>query len=449
MTNDYDVIIVGGGIAGLFSAYKLRAHKILLLEGSERVGGRVKSFKRGDYWVNLGAQYLAGEGPLWDIVKELAIPYISLHGSQPAVALKNKLVVSEKPARLVWELPLSVRGRVDMMRVGLKIRQTYKRLAHNRDHEDARRFRDELDLISAAEYFSSVTDADVQAIIGGLIRSWMGAEPAEVSAGHAALYIGLSVADLGEVPPFALPIGGNQVIPESIAKALGDVVRTRCPVSSVKESNGTVQVAWTEDGSRREASCRQCIVAVPAYAAVEIIENLDEEHRQALKDVRYGSYINVGFFTSEAGAMRWDGIYAATVADKAFQILINPATVLHRPPQRPPGGSLLAYAGGEPARALLKGSDDEVKQLFLRDLNDLLPETEGVVEEMVVQRWPRAIPYWEPKARARKDVLRRLAGAVHLAGDYMAYPSMQVAATSGLAAASAVESALEGAVSRT
>src|SRR5438067_4270152 len=169
-----------------------------------------------------------------------------------------------------------------MMRVGLKIRQTYKRLAHNSDHQDARRFRDELDGISAADYFASVTDPDVHAVLGGLIRSWMGAEPDEVSAGHAALYIGLSVANLGEVPPFALPIGGNEVIPDAIAKALGDVVHTGSPVGAIRPRNGAVQVAWTDAGSPVEATCVQCIVAVPAYAALEIIEDLSDDYRQAL-----------------------------------------------------------------------------------------------------------------------------------------------------------------------
>ena len=49
-----DVIIVGGGLAGLSAAWRLKQHDILLLESEDYIGGRVKSERRGDYWLNWG-----------------------------------------------------------------------------------------------------------------------------------------------------------------------------------------------------------------------------------------------------------------------------------------------------------------------------------------------------------------------------------------------------------
>ena len=43
-----DVIIVGGGLAGLSAAWRLKHHDILLLESDDRIGGRVRSERRGD-----------------------------------------------------------------------------------------------------------------------------------------------------------------------------------------------------------------------------------------------------------------------------------------------------------------------------------------------------------------------------------------------------------------
>ena len=64
---DFECVIVGGGIAGLTAAYHLRDRGVLLLEGSDRFGGRVMSISRGDYWANLGAQFVAPQGPLGEL----------------------------------------------------------------------------------------------------------------------------------------------------------------------------------------------------------------------------------------------------------------------------------------------------------------------------------------------------------------------------------------------
>ncbi|MEE9249036.1 MAG: FAD/NAD(P)-binding protein, partial [Dehalococcoidia bacterium] len=56
-----DTIVVGGGIAGLTAAYRLRDRDILLLEKEEIPGGRTVSRKLGPYVYNAGAQVILGD----------------------------------------------------------------------------------------------------------------------------------------------------------------------------------------------------------------------------------------------------------------------------------------------------------------------------------------------------------------------------------------------------
>ncbi len=66
-----DVLIVGGGVAGLTAARALTKRNIAcrLLEARDRVGGRTYSVKVGRDWLDLGGQWI---GPTQDRLAALA-----------------------------------------------------------------------------------------------------------------------------------------------------------------------------------------------------------------------------------------------------------------------------------------------------------------------------------------------------------------------------------------
>lgn len=62
MTHSVDVIVIGGGIAGLVAARELSAAglRVTLLEARDRLGGRIYTRRCGSYPVELGAEFVHG-----------------------------------------------------------------------------------------------------------------------------------------------------------------------------------------------------------------------------------------------------------------------------------------------------------------------------------------------------------------------------------------------------
>ena len=68
MNNEFDIVIVGGGAAGIGAARRLAAHGLttLLLEATARLGGRAWTQDLGEYKLDLGCEWLhSGDRNAW------------------------------------------------------------------------------------------------------------------------------------------------------------------------------------------------------------------------------------------------------------------------------------------------------------------------------------------------------------------------------------------------
>jgi protoporphyrinogen/coproporphyrinogen III oxidase len=121
----------------------------------------------------------------------------------------------------------------------------------------------------------------------------------------------------------------------------------------------------------------------------------------------------------------------------------NQAHALRAQGQRRPGGSLMLFAGGQHAAALMRESDEVIVARFLADLHALYPETRGAIAGATVQRWELGNVYARPGRGGLQPALEGPLGThekLHLAGDYFAeLGNMEAAAQTGLAAAERVD----------
>jgi len=83
----HDVVIVGAGSAGLYAAKTLNedGYDVLIIEATDRIGGRVYSYTMGDTRIELGAEehYLnRGDNPVWPAIRGEYGPSIYVDGYQ-------------------------------------------------------------------------------------------------------------------------------------------------------------------------------------------------------------------------------------------------------------------------------------------------------------------------------------------------------------------------------
>ena len=86
-----DVVIVGGGIAGLSAAWRLRHRDVLLLEAGDRLGGRMRSEAHGEYWLNHGAHLFPAPGTLVDsMLRDCGLETVPVTGGMMGLAVGSK-----------------------------------------------------------------------------------------------------------------------------------------------------------------------------------------------------------------------------------------------------------------------------------------------------------------------------------------------------------------------
>jgi oxygen-dependent protoporphyrinogen oxidase len=427
----HDVVIVGGGIAGLSAAWRLRHRDVLLLEAGDRLGGRMRSDACGEYWLNYGAHLLPGPGSLVDrMARECGLETAPVAGSMMGLAVGSTRLVNGPVETYPFRLPLSVRDRIAFARAGLKVQRAvarYHRLEQRHAFEDHRTFGEFLGPLPPAvrEIFSCAAHRAT-------------AELDQLSARCGIGLFGLVWGGKRSLIARNL-LGGSGRLPAALGRELGDRARTGCRVHAVRP-DGDGLVVHHAGG---EVSARQVIVAAQAPHAAPLVAPVAEQAAAALTRLTYGPFLSVAVETRETGAMPYDHVYAMATPGRAFDLFTNQAHAGRRDGPRRPGGSLMLFAGAQGAAQLMCETDELIVERFLADLHRLYPQTRGVIAGATVRRWELGNVYAHPGRGRLQDALQGPLGAhqnLHLAGDYFAeLGNIEAAARAGLAAAESAD----------
>jgi oxygen-dependent protoporphyrinogen oxidase len=436
-----DVVVVGGGIAGLSAAWELRDMNVMLLEAEARVGGRLMSERRGAYWLNFGGHVLSGpDSATGRLLRSVGVEAADVPGVLAGLAVGKSVIAGPRVETYPARLPLTFAERVSLTRAGAKLRWGVAQYAratkrHKGESDAARRartlaFRDD----HTFAQFLGPLERRVDAILRATIRRSSG-EPEQVSAGYGIGYFQL-VWDR-EAGLTRNILGGSETLPGAISTTLHDRILTESRVDEVRASPSGVTVRYQRRRGTHQVKARFVVLATPADVTHSIARDLPSDTLQSLRGITYGPYVVGAFLTSETGPMPYDRIYAVATPDLSFNMLFNTANVL-RSGDRQPGGALMVYSAADLAHRLSERDDSTVAQLYVDDLARIYPPLRGRIEEVQVKRWERGLPHPRPGRHLLQAGLDRPLGNIFLAGDYLGTTYVETAVETGTAAAHAI-----------
>jgi protoporphyrinogen/coproporphyrinogen III oxidase len=448
-----DVVIVGGGIAGLSAAYELqrRGCSAHVLEAGDRPGGVIRT-ERFDGWVvDCGPDALLAQKPAGvGLCRELGIAdrLVTTLAPRTAYVLRDDtLHPLAEGSFLGFPLSFTALALASLFTPAGKARMAAEVLVPRRTwHEDddesigafvRRRFGQEAADFLADPLLAGIHAGDADALsVRTLFPRLVEAERQSGSVLRAFRALKMTRSPQGAF--VSLP-GGTGELVEALAAALAPgTVRLGTRVTEIHRA-GDYTVEWAE-GSLRS---RVVLLCVPAYAAAGLLRSFDTGLAAACDGIPYASTATVAFgYRREQVAHPMQG--TGFVVPKAERRALLAATwVSSKWPGRAPEGHVLlrGFLGGGRDPHRLERHDDEA---LVRAAEEELAELLGITGSPVVTRltrWPRQSPQFvvghQARVAAIEQRLKALPG-LFLAGSGFRAIGIPDCIADGRAAASAI-----------
>ncbi|TMQ71167.1 MAG: protoporphyrinogen oxidase [Candidatus Eisenbacteria bacterium] len=437
-------VVIGGGITGLTAAYRLRERaprgtEVILLEGSDRLGGHAHTVTDGGFVVEAGPNGFlsrAAEPEPIALIRDLGLAG-SLVEARPAA--RRRFVVHGGRMRRVPDSPPVFFGSDALSPAG-KLRLLLEPFARRapKSEETVYEFACRRVGREAAEV---LVDTAISGISAGDSRelSVAAAFPlmTEMEREHGSL-IRAMIARRQPPPRLVSLAGGMGELVATFAARLSGVARTGARVKRLERAGDGWQLRL-EDGEALAAD--GVLLAAPAARAAAMVADLDPELSRGLAEFPYAGLGVVAMaFRAADLTVPLDG-YGYLVARREGLDTLGVVWDSSLFAGRAPEGMVLVRAmlGGARRPEVADLGEDEILRRARAELKRVLGVTAAPARSWV-WRWPRAIPQYTRGHRERVAAVRARAAR---------HPGLELCGTSydGIAFGAGVISA-ERAVAR-
>jgi oxygen-dependent protoporphyrinogen oxidase len=397
-----DVVIVGGGIAGLAAAYELHRRGVAfqLLEAAERPGGVILTEHVDGFTVDAGPDSLLAQKPAAvDLCRELGLGDRLVTTKPPRVAyVLRGSRLHRLPPGSVLGIPTRVGPFLTTRLFSWpgKIRMGAELFVPRRQNADAdesvgafisRRFGREaatylaepllagihagdVDRLSIQSLFPRLVEAE--RVHGSLLRAFRAQRPAADDGGAFR----------------SLPGGIGELVRALVSVLPVSCLRLRTAVTRIEAAEGSQRVCLASGEALR---ARAIILATPAFVTAALVQDTDSEIARLSSEIRYVSTATI-VLAFDRNAVRHPLTGSGFVVPHVEDRRILAATwISSKWPSRAPDDKVLlrTFAGGARDPSAMELSDEALVRRSLDVLTPLL----GIGGEPLlarVYRWDRA-----------------------------------------------------------